>query len=135
MTQETENTCFRCFLRDINVLKSRSTFVQLEDAEFATGAAVKSRKGMELELGELQQQLDAVLKTKQEIETRYSQLNREKNDLQSHLEENEEDTNEVVKKYKALVQQVGTRVDFVSLTIWIVFFNIMFLITLYCKVL
>ena len=101
----------------MNVLKSRSTFVQLEDAEFATGAAVKSRKGMELELGELQQQLDAVLKAKQEIETRYSQLNREKNDLQSHLEENEEDTNEVVKKYKALVQQVGTRVDFVSLTI------------------
>ena len=108
----------------------------MEDAEFATGAAVKSRKGMELELGELQQQLDAVLKTKQEIETRYSQLNREKNDLQSHLEENEEDTNEVVKKYKALVQQVGTERTS-SLTILIVFTQtyIIFLITLSCKML
>ena len=68
---------------------------------------MKSRKGMDLELEELQQQLDAALKGKQDIETRCSTLNREKNDLQSHLEENDEDMNEVMKKYKALVQQVG----------------------------
>jgi len=80
--------------------------LQLEDAEFATAAAVKSRKGMDLELEELQQQLDTALKAKQDIDARCSQLSREKNDLQSQLEENEEDTNEIMKKYKALVQQV-----------------------------
>ena len=80
--------------------------LQLEDAEFATAAAVKARKGMELELEEVQLQLDTALKAKQDIDARCSQLSREKNDLQSHLEENEEDTNEIMKKYKALVQQV-----------------------------
>jgi myosin-18 len=33
-------------------------------------------------------------------------LNREKNELQSHIEENEEEVAEIMKKYKAAVQQV-----------------------------
>lgn len=41
--------------------------MQIEDAELAAAAAVKARKGLESELQELQQQLDAVSKAKQEV--------------------------------------------------------------------
>ncbi len=41
---------------------------QLEDAEFATAAAVKARKGLEMEVQELQQQLDDISKSKQEVQ-------------------------------------------------------------------
>lgn len=80
--------------------------LQLEDAEYATAAAVKARKGIEIEVQEIQQQLDAVSKSKQEVEDRCMNLVREKNDLQTQAEEGEEDMSDLMKKYKAAVQQL-----------------------------
>ena len=40
---------------------------QLEDVEFAKAAAVKARKGVEMEVQELQQQLDDISKARQEV--------------------------------------------------------------------
>ena len=42
---------------------------QVEDAEFAVAAAVKARKGVELELQDVQKQLEDMTKTKQEVKT------------------------------------------------------------------
>lgn len=78
---------------------------QLEDAEYASAAAVKAKKTMELELADLQQQLDDLFKSKQETENKCMALMREKTELQSQLEENEEDMADMLKKYKAVVQQ------------------------------
>jgi len=44
-----------------------SVFVKLEDAEMATAAAIKARKGMEMELQDLQSQFEALSKSKQEV--------------------------------------------------------------------
>ncbi|XP_065282535.2 unconventional myosin-XVIIIa-like isoform X1 [Dermacentor albipictus] len=79
---------------------------QLEDAEFAKSAAVKARQGAEAELEEVQSQLEEVLRTKNEAETRCLQLAREKGALQVQLEEMEEEQAELMKKYKAAVQQM-----------------------------
>lgn len=43
--------------------------VQVEDAEFAAAAAVKARKGVELELQDVQKQLEDMTKIKQEVTT------------------------------------------------------------------
>ena len=45
----------------------RVLVIQLEDAEYATAAAVKARKGVELELQEVQHQMDALSKSKQDV--------------------------------------------------------------------
>ncbi|BFZ18652.1 hypothetical protein BsWGS_21691 [Bradybaena similaris] len=87
---------------------------QLEDAQFSTAAAVKAKKRMELEMQELQQQLDDLTRAKQEAESKNMLLLREKADIQGRLEEMEEDFNEVMKKYKAVVQQQS--VDQITLT-------------------
>lgn len=79
---------------------------QLEDAEFAKSAAVKARQGAEAELEEVQSQLEEVLRTKNEAESRCLQLAREKGALQVQLEEMEEEQAELMKKYKAAVQQM-----------------------------
>ncbi|XP_064460509.1 unconventional myosin-XVIIIa-like isoform X2 [Ornithodoros turicata] len=81
---------------------------QLEDAEFAKTVAVKARQGAEMELQEVQTQLEEVLRVKNESEGRCLQLNREKGALQIQLEEIEEEQAELMKKYKAAVQQMAT---------------------------
>ncbi|XP_064618703.1 unconventional myosin-XVIIIa-like isoform X2 [Lineus longissimus] len=78
---------------------------QLEDANFATAAAVKARKSMELEVQEIQQQLDVISRSKQEAEEKGSALAREKNEIESRLEDHDEEYAELMKKYKAVVQQ------------------------------
>ncbi|KAL3858074.1 hypothetical protein ACJMK2_012688 [Sinanodonta woodiana] len=78
---------------------------QLDDAEFASAAATKAKKTMELELQDLQQQLEELFTAKQEAENKSMTLMREKTDLQTQLEENEEDLADIMKKYKAVVQQ------------------------------
>ena len=40
---------------------------QLEDAEFARTAAMKSRQNAELELADVQQQLEDVIRSKEEV--------------------------------------------------------------------
>lgn len=42
-----------------------------------------------------------------QLEEQLSRLQREKNDLQSRMEEDQEDLNELMKKHKAAVSQVG----------------------------
>ncbi|XP_067682622.1 unconventional myosin-XVIIIa-like isoform X2 [Haliotis asinina] len=93
----------------INQLKN-----QLDDAQFTSQAAVKAKKRMELEIQDLQQQIEDISHSKQEAEDRCMSLLREKSDLQNKLEENEEDMAEVMKKYKAVVQQQS--VDHITLS-------------------
>ena len=64
---------------------------QLEDAEFARGAALKGKQNTELELADVTQQLEDVSRGKAEAEERNLRLGREKADLQSALQENEEE--------------------------------------------
>ncbi|TKS83526.1 Unconventional myosin-XVIIIa [Collichthys lucidus] len=87
--------------REIAQLKN-----QLEESEFTCAAAVKSRKGMEIEIEDLHIQMEDVVKTKLSLEEQVSRLQREKNDLQSRMEEDQEDMNELMKKHKAAVAQL-----------------------------
>ncbi|KAM6970335.1 unconventional myosin-XVIIIa isoform 2-T2 [Aplochiton taeniatus] len=78
---------------------------QLEESEFTCAAAVKARKGMEVEIEDLHIQMEDVVKAKMALEEQVSRLQREKNDLQSRMEEDQEDLNELMKKHKAAVSQ------------------------------
>ncbi|XP_054610941.1 unconventional myosin-XVIIIa-like isoform X4 [Dunckerocampus dactyliophorus] len=78
---------------------------QLEESEFTCAAAVKARKGMELEIEDLHIQMEDVAKAKAALEEQVSRLQREKNDVQSRMEEDQEDMNELMKKHKAAVSQ------------------------------
>ncbi|XP_051541928.1 unconventional myosin-XVIIIa-like isoform X2 [Myxocyprinus asiaticus] len=86
--------------REISTLKNK-----LEESEFACAAAVKARKSMELEIEDLHIQMDDITKSKMSLEEQVSRLQREKNDLQSRFEEDQEDMNELLKKHKAAVAQ------------------------------
>ncbi|XP_047661074.1 unconventional myosin-XVIIIa isoform X4 [Tachysurus fulvidraco] len=86
--------------REISQLKN-----QLEESQFNCAAAVKARKSMELEIEDLHIQMEDISKAKMSLEEQVSRLQREKNDLQSRLEEDQEDTNELMKKHKAAVAQ------------------------------
>merc|ERR1712241_1513628 len=81
---------------------------QLEDAEFARTAALKGKQNSELELADVQQQLDDIIRTKGNLEEKHLRLAREKADLSSQLEENEEEMHDIMRKYKASVAQVTT---------------------------
>ncbi|KAG7281405.1 hypothetical protein CRUP_029854, partial [Coryphaenoides rupestris] len=80
---------------------------QLEESEFTCAAAVKARKSMEVEMEDLHVQMEDISKAKQALEEQFSRLQREKNDLQSRIEEDQEDMNELVKKHKSAVSQVS----------------------------
>ncbi|XP_041097364.1 unconventional myosin-XVIIIa-like, partial [Polyodon spathula] len=86
--------------REIAQLKN-----QLEESEFTCAAAVKSRKSMEVEIEDMHIQMDDISKTKSALEEQVSRLQHEKNELQSRLEEDQEDMNELMKKHKAVVAQ------------------------------
>merc|ERR1712227_430536 len=62
---------------------------QLEDAEFARTAALKGNQNSELELVDVQQQLDDIIRTKGNLEEKHLRMAREKADISSQLEENE----------------------------------------------
>ena len=81
---------------------------QLEDAEFARTAALKGKQNSELELADVQQQLDDIIRTKSNLEEKHLRMAREKADLSSQLEENEEEMHDIMRKYKASVAQVTT---------------------------
>ncbi|XP_025090259.1 unconventional myosin-XVIIIa-like isoform X3 [Pomacea canaliculata] len=78
---------------------------QLDDAAFSASSAQKAKKRMELEIQDLHQQIEELSRAKQEVEARNMTLLREKADVQTQLEENEDDMAEVMKKYKAAVQK------------------------------
>merc|ERR1712079_298088 len=81
---------------------------QLEDAEFARTAALKGKQNSELELADVQIQLEDVSRSKSDLEEKHLRLAREKADLSSQLEENEEEMHDIMRKYKASVAQVTT---------------------------
>merc|ERR1711970_1374979 len=81
---------------------------QLEDAEFARTAAMKATQNCELELADVHQQLDDVSRAKSEIDDKNLRLSREKADLLTNLQENEEELQDVMRKYKASVAAVST---------------------------
>ena len=70
-------------------------------------AAIKAKQNTELEVADLQQQLDDVIRNKSDLEDKMLRINREKTDLSSQLEDNEEELQEVMKKYKACVSQLS----------------------------
>ncbi|KAL1502507.1 hypothetical protein ABEB36_007641 [Hypothenemus hampei] len=80
---------------------------QLEDLECARAIALKTKQSLEQELNETQGLLEDAHKQKTEAEDRANVMLREKSDLQTQLEENEEELAEVLKKYKAAVQQMS----------------------------
>merc|ERR1719412_3323943 len=80
---------------------------QLEDAEFAKTAAFKAKQNLELELGDVQQQLEDIMRSKSDLEDRLMRVSREKTDVTSQIEDNEEELHEVMKKYKASVSQLS----------------------------
>ncbi|XP_078404099.1 myosin-XVIIIa isoform X3 [Cetorhinus maximus] len=86
--------------REIAQLKN-----QLEESEFTCAVAVKARKAMEVEMEDLHLQIEDISKAKVALDEQLSRLQREKNELQSRLEEDQEDMNELMKKHKALVSQ------------------------------
>ncbi|XP_078043181.1 unconventional myosin-XVIIIa isoform X4 [Augochlora pura] len=80
---------------------------QLEDAECARATAIKAKQALEQELNETQASLEEALRQRSEAEDRANVANRERTELLSQLEENEEELAEVLKKYRAAVQQVS----------------------------
>ncbi|XP_058019822.1 unconventional myosin-XVIIIa [Ahaetulla prasina] len=88
--------------REIAQLKN-----QLEESEFTCSAAVKARKSMEVEIEDLHLQIEDFSKAKGALEEQVSRLQREKNEVQSRLEEDQEDLNELMKKHKAAVAQAS----------------------------
>merc|ERR1719270_3019221 len=80
---------------------------QLEDAEFAKTAAFKAKQNLELELGDTQQQLEDIMRSKSDLEDKLMRVSREKTDMSSQIEDNEEELHEVMKKYKASVAQLS----------------------------
>lgn len=80
---------------------------QLEDLECARSVAVKAKQSLETELLETQSMLEEAHKQRQDAEDRANGLLREKGDLQTQLEENEEELAEVLKKFKGTVQQMS----------------------------
>jgi len=81
---------------------------QLEDAEFARTAAMKAKQNAELELADVHQQLEDVSRAKSDGDDRALRISREKADLQTNLQENEEELQDVMRKYKASVAAVST---------------------------
>ncbi|XP_046735172.1 unconventional myosin-XVIIIa isoform X1 [Diprion similis] len=80
---------------------------QLEDAECARAVAVKAKQALELELNETQAALEEASRLRSEADERANVASRERAELRSQLEENEEELAEVLKKYRAVVQQVS----------------------------
>jgi len=82
--------------------------VQLDDAEHARTAALRAKRHCELEVEDLQQQLEGVSKARGKLEEKFSLVIRENAELASRLQDGEEETAEVMKKYRASVAAMGT---------------------------
>lgn len=79
---------------------------QLEDAEAERKIAIKSRQSLEAELAEVQALLEETQRGRSEAEERATHLGREKSELQTQTEENEEELAELIKKYGATMKQL-----------------------------
>ncbi|XP_050434821.1 unconventional myosin-XVIIIa-like isoform X3 [Adelges cooleyi] len=90
-----------------NRIAMRQLRNQLEDAESARDSAIKARLMTETDLAEVTATLDEVQSAKRIAEERAATLARDKNHLQSQLDENEEELAEVLKKYRGTVHQLS----------------------------
>ena len=70
---------------------------QLEDAECARAVAVKAKQALEQDLSETQAGLEEAQRMRSEAEDRANAANRERTELLSQLEENEEELAEVIR--------------------------------------
>ncbi|KAM3725289.1 Unconventional myosin-XVIIIa [Dirofilaria immitis] len=78
---------------------------QLMDAEAAKLSALRGRHSLESELGEVRVQLEAALTAKNSAEDRALVLFKEKSSALALVEEQDEQVRNLLKKYKAAVQQ------------------------------
>ena len=81
---------------------------QIEDLEYENIAAVRGRKNAELELEEMKLQLEDITKTKVKLEDKYFATIRENASLSTQILENEEELQEMLKKYKSSVAAIST---------------------------
>lgn len=80
---------------------------QLEDSDAQNKILVKHRQSLERELAELQSVLDDALKGRTDAKDLAEHCSREKVELQTQLEENEEELSELMKKYGTTVKQLN----------------------------
>jgi len=99
----------------VNKLVLRQLKNQLEDSEFSRTAALKARQNCELELQETQTQLEDVCRAKAELEDRMVKVGRERADLALQLKENEEEMQELIKKYKVRLYLRHQSISFLKL--------------------
>ncbi|XGW27597.1 hypothetical protein V3C99_007865 [Haemonchus contortus] len=86
---------------------------QLEDAEAAKMSALKGRHGLESELNEVRVQLEQALVAKSAAEDKALILLKEKNSGMALIEEKDEQYQQLMRKYKAAIQQ--THLDHIAM--------------------
>ena len=81
---------------------------QLEEAEHARTAALRSKRHAELEVEDVTQQLEEVSKGRAKVEEKLALVIRENTELSARLQDGEEEMVEVMRKYRASVAAMGT---------------------------
>ena len=79
---------------------------QLEDSEASRKLALKAKQSLETELTDIQASVDESNRLRSEAEDKATQYFREKGELQTQIEENEEELAELMKKYGATAKQL-----------------------------
>ena len=79
----------------------------MEEAEYNRAAAVKSKQSKELEVTDLQSQLEDMARSRKMAEDKAAKMTREKNDLSTQLQENEDELADVIRKYKSSVSTIS----------------------------
>lgn len=80
---------------------------QLEDLETARAIAVKAKQTVETELSSVQQMLEDAQRGRSDAEEKANRGARERIELQAQLEENEEETSELMKRFTATVKHLN----------------------------
>jgi myosin-18 len=95
-------------LRDTNLPKQASVMkalrLQLEDSELNRVNVVKAKQMMHGDIIELQSQVDDLMASKQHVEEHNIRMQHEINDLKSQLDEQERESDEILKKYQNQIQ-------------------------------
>ena len=81
---------------------------QLEEAEHARTAALRSKRHADLEVEDVNQQLEEVSKGRARVEEKLALVIRENTELSARLQDGEEEMVEVMRKYRASVAAMGT---------------------------
>lgn len=81
---------------------------QLEDLETARAIAVKARQTAEGELSSVQQMLEDAQRSRSDAEEKANRVARERLELQTQIEENEEEMSELMKRFTSTVKQLNS---------------------------